>query len=87
MEGAVTLGELIAADECVALHCRACGHYATIPATDLPRHWRPVPVPLLEGKFRCTRCNSSDTCAMPIYRTMQRPAPAKGKGWIMPPGE
>lgn len=61
-----TLAMLIEGGHGLTAHCRKCGHWAHVdPASiKLPGNRS---IPSLEGIFRCTRCGSRDSCAMPVY--------------------
>lgn len=62
----VLLGDLVRQGLSVSLHCRACGHWTSVGAAVLPIH-PATPVPDMEGRFRCSRCGSRNSCAMPLY--------------------
>ena len=66
-----TIGDLIRARITLTAHCRKCGHWAELDPVGLPIAARRT-IPSLDGLFRCTRCGSRDSCAMPLYR---RPKP------------
>jgi hypothetical protein len=84
---AVTISDLISEGAEVSAHCRDCGHFRTLLAETLPGRFRGVPVPALEGVFRCSRCQSTNTTAMPLYGPQKRVSRATGQGWIKPPAE
>jgi hypothetical protein len=62
----VTVGDLVDKGLRISIHCRACGHWSDADPACLPLP-RTAEIPRLEGAFRCTRCNSRKSCAMPLY--------------------
>jgi hypothetical protein len=81
----VTISDLIEAGAELSAHCRDCGHFKTLPAGTLPNRLHDLPVPSLEGKFRCSCCHSTNTTAMPLYGPQKRISRTAGQGWITPP--
>ena len=71
---AVTIGRLIEQGMPVGVHCLPCGRYAVLDPARLP-FAATVPVPALEGRFRCGRCGSRDTTARPEYGAPLKPSP------------
>jgi hypothetical protein len=58
----------------ITVHCRECGHWLRMDPKTLPLA-KSRSIPSLEGVFRCSQCNSRNTCAMPEY---VRPKPGGG---------
>jgi hypothetical protein len=69
---AVTIGRLIEQGLPLGVHCLPCGCYAALDPAALPLA-PTVPVPALEGRFRCGRCGSRDTTARPEYGAPSKP--------------
>ena len=61
---AVTTGRLIEEGMPLRMHCNRCGRFAKLDPAKLPVA-AAVPVPALEGRFRCQRCGSRDNQARP----------------------
>jgi DNA-directed RNA polymerase subunit RPC12/RpoP len=62
----VTVGDLVEKGLRISIHCRACGHWSEVDPAGLPLPLS-AEIPRLEGAFRCTRCGSRQSCAMPLY--------------------
>jgi hypothetical protein len=62
----VTIGHLVEKGLMLTIHCRSCGHWAEANPAGLPLPANAA-IPALEGAFRCTRCDSRQSCAMPLY--------------------
>lgn len=63
---AVTIGWLIRERLQLGVHCHPCGRFALFDPQALPIAPL-VPVPSLEGRFKCTRCGSRETSARPEF--------------------
>ena len=70
---AVTIGRLIEQGMPLGVHCNPCGRFAKLDPATLPIA-ATVPVPALEGLFRCGRCGSRDTQARPEYGAPTKPS-------------
>lgn len=82
----VTIADLVSGGAELTAHCRRCGHWKTVNPVGLPDRFDSRTLPSLEGAFRCSRCGSRNTCAMPLYAPQKRDYRQSGAGWIMPPG-
>lgn len=64
---AATIGYLIERGMQLEIHCIKCAHYAKRDPAELG--FSPdTPVPALAGRFKCSRCRSTETEARPHYR-------------------